>query len=141
MKLKVQLVFNGNCEEAFNVYKQVLKGEISFLFRKKEDTSLQAADNEKEKISHMVLNTKHFELGGEDAPCGTIVKSGSNTKLVLVFYELSETYRVFAELSRAGIVVTPLQKVFFSDAYGELVDKFGIRWLIMMTDENYSNNN
>jgi PhnB protein len=138
MKLNVHLVFPGTCEEAFNFYKEVLNGEITFLFRKKEDKSLQLNEVEEEKISHMILSTEYFNLGAEDAAEGEAVATGSNCKLVLVFTDIEKLRRVFDLLSQGGEVVAPLEKTFFCDAFGELIDKYGVRWLIMMDDEGYS---
>ena len=138
MKLKLQLVFPGTCEAAFNLYKEAFNGEIAFLFRKSEDKSIQVSQQEGEEISHVVLKTKYFELGGQDADNRQTVNGGNNAKQVLVFTDLDELHRTFDLLSEGGDVVTPLEKTFFSDAIGEIVDKFGIRWLIMMTDDDYS---
>lgn len=137
-QVKAQLVFAGMCEEAFTTYAKVLKGEIAFLFRKKEDPTFQGNKEEGNQISHAILKTPFFELGGQDADHGESVETGNNNKLVLVFYNLDEIHKVFNSLAEGGKVVTPLEKTFFSEAIGEVVDKFGIRWLIMMTDEGYS---
>ena len=136
LDLKVHLVFNGNCEEAFNTYSKAFGGKIVFLFRKGDDKSIPTNEAEKNKISHIVLNADKLSLQGEDAPAGEQVITGSS-KLVLVFKEMDKLQRVFETLSDGGTVVTPLGKTFFTEAIGEVVDKFGIRWLIMMTDEAY----
>lgn len=86
----------------------------------------------------MVLNTQHFELAGEDANSGEIVESGNNNKLVLSFYNPDDLHRVFNLLSKEGTIVSPLEKTFFTEAIGEIIDKYGIRWLIMMSDDDYS---
>lgn len=138
MKLKVHLVFAGTCEEALNFYKETLKGETNFLFRKKEDESVEVADADKEKISHMVINTKHFELAGEDANKDSGLIIGNNNKLVLSFHNLQECKRVFTAFANNGTVTMPLQKVFFTEAMGEVTDNYGISWIIMMSDEGYS---
>ena len=138
MKLKLQIVFQGTCEAAFNLYKEAFKGEIVFLFRKAEDSSIQVNEQEGEQISHIVLKTKYFEIGGQDADHGQIISGGNNAKQVLVFTDLKELNRTFDLLSQGGEIITPLEKTFFSEAIGEVVDKFGIRWLIMMTDDDYS---
>lgn len=137
MKLKVHLVFPGTCEEALNFYNEVLNGEIGFLFRKKEDKTWQAADVDKEKISHMVVKTPHFEIAGEDANHDDKVIIGNNNKLVIVFYDLKECERVFNAFALNGTVTMPFQKTFFCDGMGEVTDKHGIPWIIMMTDEGY----
>jgi PhnB protein len=33
-------------------------------------------------------------------------------------------------LSEGGTIATPLAKTFWTQAYGELVDRFGIHWMI-----------
>jgi PhnB protein len=40
-------------------------------------------------------------------------------------------------LSQGGTVVAPLEKTFYTEAIGEVIDKFGARWEIMVTDEDY----
>lgn len=137
MKLKVHLVFPGTCEEALNFYKETLKGEVGFLFRKKEDKGQTIADADRDKISHMVVKTPHFDLAGEDANHDQKVVEGNNNKLVLVFYDLEECTRVFNQFARIGTVTMPFQKMFFCEGMGEVTDKYGISWIIMMTDEGF----
>lgn len=137
MKLKVHLVFPGTCEEALTFYKNALKGEIDFLFRKKEDKTVEVADEDKEKISHMIIKTTHFELAGEDANHDQKVIAGNNNKLVLVFPNVEECRAVFNLFTQNGTVTVPFEKTFFCDGFGEVTDKFGISWLIMVTDEGY----
>ena len=136
MELKVHLVFAGTCESAFNFYQEIFKGEIIFLFRKKEDPTQELDETEKEKISHIILKTEQFELSGEDAEKNSDITINS-TKLILVFRDMNELKRVFNALAVNGQLVTPLHKEFFTECSGELIDQYGIRWLIMMTDENY----
>ena len=136
MELNVHLVFNGDCEAAFDTYKELFNGEIVFLFRKGEDPTTQVDEAEKDKISHIVMNTEHFNIQGEDADMGIPVNTGSS-KLVLVFKDLEKLQNIFKVLSEDGEIVTPLEKSFFSESIGEVIDKFGIRWLIMMTDEDW----
>lgn len=138
MKLKVHLVFPGNCEEALTFYQTTLRGSIDFIFRKKEEKGIDVADADKDKISHMVVKTPHFELAGEDANHDQKVIAGNNNKLVLVFQDVEECRRVFDVFAENGTVTMPFEKTFFCDGLGEVTDKYGIMWLIMVTDENYS---
>ncbi|MDR3266712.1 MAG: VOC family protein [Tannerella sp.] len=126
-KLKVHLVFPGNCEDAFNTYKEVLNGEIVFIFRKGDNKTATVSDAEKNKIAHIVLRTEHFNLQAEDADAGALVTTGS-TKLVLEFRDLGEVRHVFGVLSQGGTIVAPLEKTFHCEATGEVIDKFGTRW-------------
>jgi PhnB protein len=112
MELNVHLVFNGDCEAAFNTYKELFNGEIVFLFRKGEDPTTQVGEIEKDKISHIIMNTEHFSIQGEDADAGISVNTGSS-KLVLVFQDLEKLQNVFKVLSDGGEIVAPLEKSFF----------------------------
>lgn len=138
MKLKVHLVFPGNCEEALTFYKTTLNGEIDFIFRKDEEKGITIADADKGKISHMVVKTPHFELAGEDANHTEQVIAGNNNKLVLLFQGIDECRGVFDCFAQHGTVTMPLEKTFFCEGMGEVTDKYGISWIIMVTDENYS---
>jgi PhnB protein len=50
--------------------------------------------------------------------------------LSLNYADLAEARRVFDALSAGGRVTMPLQKVFWADAFGMLVDRFGTPWLV-----------
>lgn len=138
INLKVHFVFPGTCEEALLFYAAVLGGTVDFVFRKKENPSLEVDETEREKIEHMVIKTPYFELGGEDEELGQDVRVGNNYKLILEFFVLEECRRVFEQISIGGNITVPLEPNFFSEACGEVTDKYGVRWLLMMTDENYS---
>ncbi|MDU1904350.1 MAG: hypothetical protein E6772_06145 [Dysgonomonas sp.] len=138
MILKVHLVFPGICEDALTFYKDILKGEVDFLFRKKEEKGRVLEEKEKEKISHMVVKTPHFELAGEDADYDQKVIAGNNNKLVLVFQDLTDCRKVFDAFAEGGDISMPFEKTFFSEGMGEVTDKYGISWIIMMRDDDYS---
>lgn len=137
MKLKVHLTFPGTCEEALNFYNNALDGEITFLFRKKEDTEQQFAGADKNKISHMIVTTPEFELSGEDLNSDQKAAAGNNTKLILSFYDIDKCRTVFDLFAKGATVTMPFQKTFFCDGMGELTDKYGISWIIMMNDDGY----
>lgn len=42
----------------------------------------------------------------------------------------AEAERIFAELSRDGQSVIPLEKTFWAERFGMVVDRFGVPWLI-----------
>jgi hypothetical protein len=42
----------------------------------------------------------------------------------------ADAERIFHELARDGRVVMPLEKTFWADRFGMVVDRFGIPWLI-----------
>ncbi len=138
MKLKVHLVFPGTCEEALTFYSKTLNGKVDFIFRKKEEKGAVVANADKERISHMIVKTTYFELAGEDLNSNEKVVVGNNNKLVLSFPGVDECKKVFDAFAEISTVTVPFQKTFFCDGLGELTDKYGISWIIMVTDEGYS---
>jgi uncharacterized glyoxalase superfamily protein PhnB len=42
----------------------------------------------------------------------------------------AEAERIFRELSTEGRVVMPLEKTFWAERFGMVVDRFGVPWLI-----------
>ena len=47
-------MFNGNCEEAFNVYKECFNGEIGLMGRY-GDSPMEVPESRKDKIVHVEL--------------------------------------------------------------------------------------
>jgi PhnB protein len=48
----------------------------------------------------------------------------------------SEAERVFSQLANRGRVVMPLEKTFWAERFGMVVDRFGIPWLINCDGSN-----
>jgi PhnB protein len=42
----------------------------------------------------------------------------------------TEAERMFGELAKGGMVAMPLEKTFWAERFGMVVDRFGIPWLI-----------
>lgn len=136
MSLSIQLVFQGNCEEAFKIYEEVLSGKIVFKLRKEDDPMINVEGADKDKISHIILLKDNLMIGGNDIDPQEKIKVGNNSKLSLILATKEETENAFNRLASNGIVHFPLQKVHFSDLFGELTDKFGISWIVMMKSKN-----
>jgi PhnB protein len=139
MILNPYLVFNGNCEEAFDFYKQVFKKDFSYLGRFKDVPDGPHIDDKfKDKIMHVSLPlSQETVLMGSDAyePAGDHRSFGTNVTLSVSFKDIEEATRVFNELAEGGSVRMPLEKTFWADLFGELTDKYGILWMVMAYSE------
>ena len=58
---------------------------------------------------------------------GAGVKGAS---LSLMLTDQDEAKRVFASLAEGGVVQMELSQTFWSPAFGSLVDRFGVSWMI-----------
>ncbi|MBI0583798.1 MAG: VOC family protein [Methanomassiliicoccus sp.] len=128
------LNFNGTTEEAFAFYRSIFGGEYSGIMRYKEMPDAERIpEGEREKIAHISLPIGKFNLMGSDVlgSMGQKVEQGNGMYIMLVPDSEEEAHRLFDQLSYGGgMVEMELQKMFWGDLYGSLVDKFGVRWMI-----------
>ena len=135
--VNVYLNFKGNCEEAFNFYKSVFGGEFQYIGRFNEmppQEGMAAMSKEAgNKIMHVSLMISKetalmgSDTGGEWAP--TYVE-GNNFSISISTDSKEEAERIFNGLSKGGKVTMPIEKTFWSEMFGMLVDKFGINWMM-----------
>jgi PhnB protein len=128
------LNFNGNTEEAFNLYKSVFGGEFIALQRFKdtpEKERLSPADQE--KIMHVSLAiSKGIVLMGNDIldSMGHKLIIGNNLHLSINAETKEEADKFFNGLSEGGKIEMPLQDTFWGAYFGMFTDKFGVKWMV-----------
>jgi PhnB protein len=52
--------------------------------------------------------------------------------LTLQYGSAADAHRAFEALSQGGQVVMPIGPTFFSPCYGQLNDRYGVRWMVML---------
>src|SRR5262249_50294597 len=128
------LNFPGNTEQAFNFYKSIFGGDFAAIQRFKDtEFGKNLSSAEQEKIMHVSLPIgSNAVLMGTDAleSMGHKLKIGDNFSLTLSPDTMDEAHRFFDGLSKGGKVISPLKKEFWGDYFGQLVDPFGIQWMI-----------
>lgn len=130
MQVNPYLSFNGECEAAFKVYEQVFGGQLGKLFRYTgTPLAYQVPADWQDKVMHGSVTVGGQELmGGDVAPDRYEPPKGFS--LSIHIKEAAEAERIFGELSQAGNVVMPLEKTFWAERFGMVVDRFGIPWMI-----------
>ena len=58
----------------------------------------------------------------------TPTKGNSNVSIAITINNPEKTKEVFNKLKQGGTVTIPLQETFWSPAYGQVRDKFGVTW-------------
>ncbi|PWT76686.1 MAG: VOC family protein [Bacteroidetes bacterium] len=132
------LNFPGNTEQAFNFYKTIFGGDFAAIQRFKDtEFGKNLTPAEQEKIMHVSLPIGKNVLMGTDAleSMGHKVNAGDNFSITVGPESLDEAHRVFDGLSKGGRVISPLKKEFWGDYFGQLVDPFGIQWMINYHEE------
>ena len=60
----------------------------------------------------------------------TPTKGNSNVSIAITINNPEKTKEVFNKLKQGGTVTIPLQETFWSPAYGQVRDKFGVTWQV-----------
>jgi len=127
MKLEAYLFFQGNTEEAVSFYQHILGGELAITRR--GDVDPTASENEKHLVINASLDTGSFTLRASDrADASNEVQT--RVELSIIGPDENELRRIFDELSDGGAIKAPLEKMFWGDTFGALIDKFGIGWQV-----------
>ncbi|WP_371366977.1 VOC family protein [Pseudomonas sp. QL9] len=131
MKINTYLIFDGNCEEAFKRYAEVLRGNIPMLmhFGDAPDQG-QMPPGSSNLVMHVRLEVGDQVLMGSDN-CPPMPYEG--TKGVSVSLNVdskAEAKRIFDALSEGGQVGMPLQQTFWAAAFGMFTDRFGVPWMV-----------
>ena len=127
------LGFDGTCEEAFEFSRAVFGGEVAGISRYSEmPPEAGVAPEDGDKIMHVSLPLGDGQaLMGSDRPPGMGQTTLGDSVSISVSPESAEEgRRIFESLSAGGQVTMPYERQFWGDDYGQLVDRFGIHWMV-----------
>jgi PhnB protein len=130
MQVNPHLSFDGQCEAAFKFYEQCLGGQLGAIFRY-AGTPLadQVPADWQDKVMHGTLRLGELVLMGADvAPDRYEAPKGFS--LSLHIKNTTDAERIFRELGEDGRIVVALEKTFWADRFGMVIDRFGMPWLI-----------
>jgi PhnB protein len=129
--LNPYLFFKGNCAEAFAVYARVLGGTIVMMQTHGETPARDHVPADwQDKVIHARLVAGDRVLMGSDAPPGRNTPPGGFS-VTLTADTPAEAERIFTALADNGMVTMPFGRTFFASAFGMLVDRFGIPWMVL----------
>ena len=128
MQLSAHLTFGGQCEQAFNFYRALIGGELFVVRYGDSPMARQVEPQWHSKVLHATLTVGNNVLTGTDVPAGQ--RQHAQGIFVLLSVDSGEVERIFEALAEGGHVAMPLQRTFWSKAFGALVDQFGIPWEI-----------
>ncbi len=123
------LLFDNNCEEAMNFYKDCLGGEFVRVQRF-GDGPMEVPEEAKNLIMHISLKFEGGILMGSDSGNRQPVVAGNTVTINLDMSTVEEINSTFEKLSEGGTVTMPLQDQFWGARFGILTDKFGIHWMM-----------
>src|SRR6266700_4811345 len=130
MRLNAYLFFNGQCQAAFKFYEQCLGGKIdAMLTHAGTPAEKQVPAEWRDKILHACLTIGDSKLMASDAPPNHQEKTGGFS-VNIALGDPAEAERIFHALAANGTVRMPIQKTFWAERFGMLVDQFGIPWMV-----------
>jgi len=127
-RLNPYINFEGTAREAMQFYQSVFGGELKVsTFGEFGSDDPAVAD----QVMHAQLdNDKGFTLMASDTPPGMDVRSGGNITISLSGTDSDDLRSYWEKLSDGGSVTMPLEKQMWGDEFGQLVDRFGIAWMV-----------
>ncbi|WP_185235915.1 VOC family protein [Teredinibacter franksiae] len=130
MNISFHLDFNGECREAFEYYGYHLGGKIGMLLQYKDSPHAENVSSEWQgKVAHANIRVGNIELSGADVRPDQYEKP-KGFYILLNVVSAEDVKSIFSEFCLEGDVILPLQKTFWSECYGMVVDRFGIPWKI-----------
>lgn len=132
MSIIAYLNFNGNCREAMEYYRDVLKGKnlsSMTLGDMPSDAGIEINDENRGLIMHGYLEVFDTSIMFSDTLPHMELIRGNNIHLSITLNDLDELKSVFEKMRIDGKVVVELGETSWTRAYGYIIDKFGIGWM------------
>ncbi len=130
MHVSPYLHFNGQCEEAFKFYEKSLGGKISAIMRYGESPmATQVPPEWKNRVLHVHMQVGDMGLMASDTAPGMYAKP-QGFRVSIDTPDPAEADRIFNALAEGGSIQMPIQKTFWAERFGMLVDRFDTPWMI-----------
>lgn len=132
-RLNPYLSFNGDARTALEHYKDVFGGTLTLsTFGEFGQADTPQAD----QIMHGMLEAPNgFTLMGADTPPGMDYRPSGNVSVSVSGDDEAELRGYWEKLSAGAEVSVPLDKQMWGDVFGMCTDRFGITWLVNITQQ------
>ena len=127
-RLNPYISFSDTARQALEFYREVFGGELTLS----TFGEAGAADGpDAGKVMHGQLETPAgYTLMVSDTPTGMERATGSSIAVCLSGDDVDELRGYFTGLAEGGTVTMPLEKQMWGDEFGMCVDRFGIAWMV-----------
>lgn len=128
--LNPYISFRGQAREAGEFYRSVFGGDLTVSTF--ADYQVPAGPDEADWIMHSQLTSSGLTLMISDVPLSMTYTPGDNISVSLSgsAAEGDELRGYYDKLADGGTVTVPLEKAPWGDDFGQVVDRFGINWLV-----------
>ncbi len=132
MHLQPYLFFDGRCDEAIDFYRKALGAEVQMLMRFNQNPNPAAnPPGAADKVMHAQVRVGDTVVLMSDGQCQG---KGKFEGFALSVYAATEgeARKLFDALADGGKIQMPMNKTFFSPAFGMLTDRFGVAWMVLV---------
>lgn len=133
MQIVTSLSFSGQCRQALGFYQSILGGELQAFPFSEGPPDMPIDAKYKDWLMHGWLQIGDQAIMGADMPpefAPNIDKPKNGFDVTFHTHDPAEARRVFDALAEGGEVRMAFGETFWSPGYGNLVDRFGIPWMI-----------
>ncbi|MCL6106874.1 MAG: VOC family protein [Actinobacteria bacterium] len=141
-RVSTSINFPSGAGEAFNFYKSVFGGGFSSVRRWSELPEMPGRPPVKEEEKNYIVHIEppimddHIIMGsGIPESMRSDLVVGNNVQIMLEPDTREEADRIFAALADGGNVQMPMAGMFWGGYYGALTDKYGIHWMLNVSQE------
>jgi PhnB protein len=129
-RLNPYISFRGTAREAMEFYQSVFGGELDLsTFSDFQMPGIE--EDEGNLIMHGQLEAPGgMTLMAADTPRSMELAEGSSITISLSGDDEAELRGYWDKLAEGGTVAMPLEVAPWGDAFGQLVDKYGISWMV-----------
>ena len=129
-QLDVYLFFDGTCADAMHFYERTLGGKLSLMTHAESPMAAQTPPGSANRILHARLELDGRVLMASDSMVGHPYEGMKGFSLSLTYPTAADAQKVFDALVQGGKVTMPVQKTFWAEGFGMLVDRFGTPWMV-----------
>jgi PhnB protein len=130
-RLNPYVSFDGNARQAMEFYKGVFGGDLN---TNTFGEFGQADSPDADKVMHSQLETDSgFTLMASDTPAGMQRNPGDTITISLSGDDADALRGYWEKLSEGGTVTMPLEKQMWGDEFGMCMDRFGVPWMVNIT--------
>jgi PhnB protein len=130
-QLEPYLFFDGNCAEAMRFYERALDGKMEMMLKVADSPVPEAKTKaDADKIMHACVVVEGRKLMASDWMSDDPYPGLKGVSLSLVYPTVDEAKRKFKALGEGGKVNMPMDKTFWVESFGMLVDRYGTSWMV-----------
>jgi PhnB protein len=132
-RLNPYISFENSARQAMEFYRDVFGGNLTINTFGEFG---QADSPDADKIMHSQLETDTgFTLMASDTPAGMQRNPGDTITISLSGDDAGTLRGYWEKLSNGGTVTMPLEKQMWGDEFGMCIDRFGIPWMVNITQQ------